>query len=415
MPRGLIISLGTGPGVENAIAKSIRQANPTHLAFIASETSLATLDRVSTALGRSLEDAERITADENDVEECYKATLGAIRLLQKKGLPASEIALDFTSGTKAMSAGLVLAAAAMEVGSVIYVYGRRGPDGRVITGTERVSSLDPLEPWVDFRAKLVREFFNLYQFAAALRLLEEMKERVHDESVRDAIDAVSHLVRAYEAWDKFDHENADSHFHEIKSLDRLQRWRIALQNNRGFLAALLRGKRRAQETKQLEARFSFDLIVDLLLNAERRSQEGKFDDAVARLYRFTEMLAQALLAQHNIDTSEVDLLLVPEALRGELEQSRNVETRRIEIPLAKSYALLEGLGSPVGSAFRDNKNLKNYLKRRNSSILAHGVEPVTEKDYHELRQECEGLLATVYPKWKESAARGRFARLELAG
>jgi CRISPR-associated protein (TIGR02710 family) len=414
MPRGLIISLGTGPGVENAIAKSIRQANPTDLVFIASETSLATLDRVSTTLGRSLEEAERITANENDVEECYKASLEAIRLLQKKGLPASEIALDFTSGTKAMSAGLVLAAAAMEVGSVIYVYGRRGPDGRVITGAERVSSLNPLEPWLDMRAKLVREFFNLYQFGAALQLLEEMRERVYDEKERNAIDATRHLIRAYDAWDKFDHENANGHFHEIKSLDRLQRWSIALQNNRSFLAALLREKKQAQETKQLKTRFSFDLIVDLLLNAERRAQEGKFDDAVARLYRFTEMLAQALLAQHSIDTSEVDVRLVPEVLRGELEKSRNAETRKIEIPLAKSYALLEGLGSPVGASFRDNKNLKNYLKRRNSSILAHGVEPVTEKDYNELRQECEGLLATVYPKWKESAARGRFARLELA-
>ncbi|HXG22455.1 MAG TPA: TIGR02710 family CRISPR-associated CARF protein [Methylomirabilota bacterium] len=415
MPRGLIVSLGTGPGVENAIAKSIRHANPTDLMFIASETSLATLERVRTVLGRSLEDAERITADENDVEECYKATLNAIRLLQKKGLPASDIALDFTSGTKAMSAGLVLAAAAMEVGSVIYVYGRRGPDGRVISGTERVSSLDPLEPWIDVRAKLVREFFNLYQFNAALRLLEEMKERMHDEKARDAIDAACHLVQAYDAWDKFDHEKADGHFHEIKSLDQLQRWSIALQNNRSFLAALLKRKKRAQETKQLEDRFSFDLIVDLLLNAERRAQEGKFDDAVARLYRFTEMFAQALLAQHNIDTSEVDVRLVPETLREELEKSRNAETHRVEIPLAKSYALLAGLGNPAGSAFRHNKNLKNYLKRRNSSILAHGVEPITEKDYTELRQECEELLATAYPKWQESAARGRFARLELAG
>ncbi len=413
MPRGLIISLGTGPGVENAIAKSIRHANPTDLVFIASETSRATLERVSAVLGCSLEDAQCITADENDVEECYKATLNAIRLLQKKGLPASDIALDFTSGTKAMSAGLVLAATAMEVGSVVYVYGRRGSDGRVITGTERICAFDPLAPWIDVRAKLVKEFFNLYQFHAALRLLEEMEEKVHDEKARGAIDAACHLVRAYDAWDKFDHEHAGSHFAQIKSLNQLQWWSIALQDNRAFLGSLLEEKKRARDTRQLRDRFSLDRIVDLLLNAERRAQEGKFDDAVARLYRFTEMLAQARLAQHNIDTSAVDVGLVPEVFREELERARNAETRRIEIPLAKSYALLEGLGDPLGAAFRENNNLKNYLKRRNSSILAHGVEPITEKDYTELRRECEGLLATVYPTWQERATQGRFARLEL--
>jgi len=284
MPRGLIVSLGTGPGVENAIAKSILQSNPEYLIVVASKTSLATLERVWTVLDRRFEKVEQIIVqDEQDVEECYKVAVEAVRGLRRKGLAAQEIALDFTSGTKAMSAGLVLGASAMEVGSVIYVGGRRGPDGRVITGTERIVSLDPLEPWLDQRARLVKEFFNLYQFRAALRLLEEMRERTHDEKGREEISTACHLVQAYEAWDKFDHLSAGNSFNQITSFDRLRRWTIALQQNRRFLSSLLKEKRRAQETNNLAARFSFDLIMDLLLNAERRAEEGKFDDAVARL------------------------------------------------------------------------------------------------------------------------------------
>lgn len=416
MPRGLIVSLGTGPGVENAIAKSIRNANPEHLIFVASATSQATLDRVWLALGRKVDTSEQLlVTNEQNVEECYRVAVEAVRLLRRKGLTVQEIALDFTSGTKAMSAGLVLGASAMEAGSFVYVGGQRGPDGRVITGTELVMSLDPLQPWLDQRARQVTEFFNLYQFRSALQLLKEMGARTHEEKERTSIDAACHLVNAYDAWDKFDHQKAEEHFSKIQSLDRLQRWTIALQKNRGFLAALLKEKKRAHETNDLTARFSLALLVDLLLNAERRAQEGKFDDAVARLYRFTEMLAQTALARHHINTSDVDLSHLPETLREEIGKTRNHESRKIELALARSYALLESLGEPIGEAFRVNANLKNYLQRRNSSVLAHGIDPVTEKDYGALRKECVVLLDKVHPQWKGSASMGAFARLEMAG
>ena len=50
------------------------------------------------------------------------------------------------------------------------------------------------------------------------------------------------------------------------------------------------------------------LILDVFHNASRRSNEGNYDDAVARLYRCLEMLEQHLLfMEHNLLTSDIDI------------------------------------------------------------------------------------------------------------
>jgi len=49
------------------------------------------------------------------------------------------------------------------------------------------------------------------------------------------------------------------------------------------------------------------LIADILNNARRRMKEGKYDDAMARLYRTVELIAQyRLKMKYEIDTSDVD-------------------------------------------------------------------------------------------------------------
>jgi len=416
MPRGLILSIGTGSGVENAIAKSIRQSNPEHVVFIASIQSIPTLEKVWVALGKRLEGYETLTVkDEGDVEECYLAAIDSIKSLQKKGLSSSEIALDFTSGTKAMSAGAVLGGSALELSSFVYVGGRRDENGRVITGTERLLSLDPLEPWIDRRVKLIATLFNVYQFRSCLKLFDEIGERVRGAEGVKELDAGRKLVEAYDAWDKFEHRAAQNRFQEITSLSLIRRWTIDWGKNREYLFGLLRDKDAWEKEKDLRQRFSKFLLFDLLLNADRRAAEGKFDDAVGRLYRLTEMLAQAQLARHEIDSSNVDLNKVPENLRSDLEVLRTSRTSKIELPLFKSYELLSQMGEKLGDAFVSDRHLQNYLTTRNNSILAHGTEPVKEKDYRELRNACVKLMLLERPEyeWQKLTNGGKFASLEM--
>ena len=49
------------------------------------------------------------------------------------------------------------------------------------------------------------------------------------------------------------------------------------------------------------------ILASLINNSIRRSEEYKFDDAIARLYRSFELIAQIRLTSYNIKSSDIDL------------------------------------------------------------------------------------------------------------
>ncbi|MGA7367629.1 MAG: hypothetical protein WBX01_00740 [Nitrososphaeraceae archaeon] len=56
-------------------------------------------------------------------------------------------------------------------------------------------------------------------------------------------------------------------------------------------------------------------MLGVFHNARRRSDEGTYDDAIARLYRCLEMIEQHLLfIEHNLVTSEIN----PEDLKNKI-------------------------------------------------------------------------------------------------
>ena len=106
MAKVMIISLGTGKGVENGIAKSIKANNPDKLFFIATEESISAIEKIESVSGRKLvyEDP-LIIENPEDVEGCWKMTSQLVNSLVRDGHCPEDICIDFTSGTKAMSSG----------------------------------------------------------------------------------------------------------------------------------------------------------------------------------------------------------------------------------------------------------------------------------------------------------------------
>lgn len=126
MSKVCIISLGTGEGVEHGIAFSIRANNPDKIVFLITEQSKETIPKIEAELGFSLNYEILEVTDPNDIERCYFDTHQTIRKLLKEGYSPEEIYIDFTSGTKAMSAGVSLAGAFFEVQALLYVAGKKG-------------------------------------------------------------------------------------------------------------------------------------------------------------------------------------------------------------------------------------------------------------------------------------------------
>jgi len=153
----------------------------------------------------------------------------------------------------------------------------------------------------------------------------------------------------------------------------------ALKDNLSFLEKL----QNAREQRGLL------LCYDLLANAKRRAElEDKFDDAIARIYRAIEALAQFRLGfKYGIKTSDVRPKQIPESLREEYERRYvDEKTSKIRLPLFASYNLLEKHGDELGKRFfaqYENK-LRSVLDQRNRSILAHGFDSLKQDTFQKM-------------------------------
>jgi len=75
-------------------------------------------------------------------------------------------------------------------------------------------------------------------------------------------------------------------------------------------------------------------------------------------------------------------------------QNRVREDNRLIFGLRDDYALLADLNDPLGVAFEmKNKQLTDILKKRNTSIFAHGSNPLSVADYRKVKDNLAGFMA----------------------
>lgn len=123
-------------------------------------------------------------------------------------------------------------------------------------------------------------------------------------------------------------------------------------------------------------------LFDLWRNAQRRAARGRYDDAVARIYRLLEWIAQWLLrSKCNIDTADIP----PEWAPAGIELTLNREGKH-QAGLFAAWGLVGHRGGGPAAEFvnANYKKLLDHIKVRNQSILAHGFTPVTESGWNAL-------------------------------
>lgn len=395
-PRALIVPVGGSPG---APVRAIQEVGPRWVAFVASRESASSIGAVERTLGRELPWKRVITTpDAEDLAATYHAIAAALPgVLGEWGVEWPQVMVDMTGGTKAMTAALMLATI-HHAAHFTYVGGTRrdrGGVGAVVTGHERV--LQSVNPWDLFATDRLRQFawaFNRLQFAVAVATAREAAERAAIEK-RAYLGALAALAEGFAAWDRFDYKIAKRRL-DAGVLVAAQEW-AHRDDHRSLIALLERARQGLDEligTTRKEAP-SRALLRDLVANALRRGEiEQRYDDAVARLYRFVEGLAQqALWDDCEIDTGAVRVERLPED--GELgalrRQAEAAGRRTLEIPLQRAYELLAARGHPLGAALpriARGGPVGRLLLARNDSLLAHGTQPVGQPAFERLRDEC---------------------------
>ena len=363
--RALIISLGTGIGpgsaqsLAGAVAFSVNSSGTDKVLFVVSRESREKL--LPLVLQQTSTNHEVCEIDDpEDINQIYNKLAPSFKEMRSEYM---SLVVDYTSGTKAMTGAMAILGSIYEADALSYVTGQRH-QGVVVTGTEKLLTLRPFHIIAEKRIGEAINFFNHCQFDVAVLIISQMVKTAPLPGIMERITPLKSVSQAFSLWDRFDHKAA---FEELKKVDL-----PAFDDNKAFLGKLLHTDKREPY-----------LIADLLSNARRRGEiEQNYDDAVGRLYRVTELIAQYQLKSYGIeDTGDVPKDKIPTSLRGEL----GTGDAKVKVGLHTSYRLLAAHGDKVGQRYQEDRLLQDLLRRRNTSILAHGLKPVEQKDYLDLR------------------------------
>jgi CRISPR-associated protein (TIGR02710 family) len=380
----LFLTVGTGVGSDkkridslaHGLLSSINHNNPDYLIFFGSKESEKTVESLKTQYENKhkieLENYEFVTLEDIDnFNSCFRQMQNEILKYRD-----DEIRIDYTSGTKTMTVTAAIC-------SILYrkelnlVSGERDK-GIVIQGTERIETQSIYRVYDEITLDKVKEFFNHNRFLSAKEFLKDIKVLNSNE--------IPLMIDTYNFWDKFNHQKAFDSFSFYKQvMNDFPEMRKELQNNQQFLNII--------NTKNHEQRCYY-VLADLLNNAERRFEEGKYDDAIARLYRSLELIVQIRLKiKYKQKTSSIDIGRLNKTIKDEsylnyLQQKRQFD--KIKLGLTESFKLLLKLNEDdeLASKFKSyGKSIDTILSYRNMSILAHGLEPKTRDEYLEFKEK----------------------------
>lgn len=416
----LVCTVGGSP---QPVASALRELRPAAVVFVCSDGAGARssraqveereilYDKDTNTLGPGLCHAEGcpdqtqillVPADNPD--RTYALCLNLLGCV-KRDYPRHRLIADYTGGTKSMTGGLLMAAFATEGCEVQFMLGLRPDLVQVVSGTETAKrmSADLIQAERDFDA--ARQAVEAFDYAAAHRIVDAIMKRIaggkikRPKAFRRRLEFAMKWSCLMALWDAFQHADAaraacDSH------------------ESGDALAEALRGGGHYDFLQNVASRKgapSWELCADLWLNAQRRAARGRYDDALARLYRLVEAAAQAqLMARYGLDSGRIPPGQLPDVMRNDIRIRHDPKTDEPFVELAQhnAYQLLGHRDpcDPVLRAYapdwRAGENLlgPKWLSARNKSILAHGYKTITQEQWSEASAWVKSALR---PFWRE--------------
>ena len=304
----------------------------------------------------------------DDLDGAYTRMRETVSSLSTR-FPDARFVADYTGGTKTMTAALVCAALQSDELELQLVSGARRDLVGVVDGTEQAMTVSAA------RLRLARAMdpylaaWKRYAYQEAATGLEFIRVAT-DAPDRQHLNLVLVLSRALTRWDYFDHTGA---------LRLLEPYARHVARNYPSMLPTLRLLSQETNPKREPAR-----LIDLWHNARRRASQGRFDDAVARVYRLIEWTAQWLIrTKLGADTADF-----PNHLLSDNQDTHRDGQQRIKLSLWAAWQVVsDHVPGPAHDLIASHGNeLLDLLSIRNKSILAHGFTPVADTSWNRMQQ-----------------------------
>jgi CRISPR-associated protein (TIGR02710 family) len=199
------------------------------------------------------------------------------------------------------------------------------------------------------------------------------------------------LITGYKKWDLMEWEEASNLFKGIDLTSSISEKTVENQKFLNTLANLYnkmdpKNKDKLPDTSAPRNKTIpyIMILADMLNNAQRRIGEGKYDDAVARLYRSVELISQIMLLDKGID--EINGRICFSDLIIQIKNSSDLEKYRSRIEKQDTQELRKDMGArakfqllmDIGDArgWNHYSKIRTDMENRNNSIMAHGLKPV---------------------------------------
>jgi len=417
--RVLIMTVGGDP---TPLVLSIKEMKPDYIWFICSSGQQSSREMVEgknkdkpnilVQTGFPKEQTAIAETDPDDPVEIYE--LAKKIIADNRG---HQVYADYTGGTKSMASGLLMAALEFDHCQPYLMKGARADLNKVTGDRSRVFMIDRDMIIFSRLRKTFEDVLSRQDYGGARDIVRAIGRIGAGKSEEEFLDRANIVMNAFDLWDRFEYGRAwdDLEYFSRSYIPNQQiiRYKGTARRLAGLVNWLKEGieggnKDGKTDTASHAAHTVSDPwketplpVYDLIRNAERRARMEQYDDAVARLYRATELYAQFALCRRGIRTSNITeetLAQLSEEHRNRLEQKRD-SRGKLAIGLFESYELLNGLNEPIGQVWESYKSrIYDVIQYRNLSWLAHGFEPVTRENY----ERFHGVLTEFVEKCDEA-------------
>ncbi|KZX12091.1 TIGR02710 family CRISPR-associated CARF protein [Methanobrevibacter oralis] len=435
--RALILSCGGSP---EPLIYCIKEYEPDFIYFLCSYNSKGIAEDIVNELSIPEDKYSlKMVKNHESLDESFAKSREIIKELQKN---YSQVHIDFTGGTKPLVSGLVLAAIGEKctytyVGSIDEKARDKKGLGIVKSGFEKIKEQkDPYDVYAVMEFEKGMEFFDKYQFSAAKTNFIEASKKLESNNLREIAKLYIRIVHIYDKWDKFDnltdeHKTLNNELSLILN-DICNSLNLKNNLNHSFISQIKNNieflKLKISKRGKIKPSDAPYYLPDLLNNSLRRIEEGKYDDAVARLYRSIELIAQVKLTDKKIINVHVlesnkqfkidrrELNSVPNVNFGKLfniheyKNSQSSKDKTFKVGLKSSYRILDCLGSSFAKEYLEDEDIGKNLDSRNASILAHGLKTINKKTADNLYNQVFKYAKKAFPELEKYMEMSKFPK-----